>query len=168
MNRLTKLNPILVASVVTVFPLVGQSATEYDYAPATKTTATPIDVTTEVSDAPVEVKDVKTLNKNLKNYSGRHVSVTGKVNNKLDEGALMLESGGVVGNDLVVLAGPKLSSEDLLQLKSNAKIKVVGVLKTASLKDVKNEMGITVQPGTEQKIIRAKAYLIADEISSVE
>lgn len=115
----------------------------------------------------MEVKDVESLNDDLGKFSGKVVRVKGQIQDKLDARAVILESGGIFNDEIVVLTGPNLKGPQVNALNENTEVVVTGTLFTKPLAELKRTYSWNVDKDTEQEFSDVKAYLIADEISVV-
>lgn len=111
----------------------------------------------------VKFKDVESLNDDLVKYEGRMVSVIGAVQDRVDERAFVLASGGLLNDEIVVLMDKSLKS----QVEERKTIEVVGVIRTLPLDKVKESFGWDLNPQTRTRLQRVKTFLVAQQLTPV-
>jgi len=114
-----------------------------------------------------EVKDVETLNDDLSKYSGQVVRVSGKVEDKIDSRSIVLESGGIFNDEIVVISGPKVKGTNIGTLKEDAKVVVTGTVVMKTVTDFQKEYNWTMTPEMAGEFTDTRAFLVADEIAMV-
>lgn len=114
-----------------------------------------------------EFRDVESLNDDITKLNNKKVTVTGKVDNKIDPKAIVIQGGGLL-NDQLIVYGPRLNQQTLASLKEDSKVKVTGTVRTMSGADFRREFGWSVDPKVESEIDDQKAFLLADEIIAVQ
>lgn len=115
-----------------------------------------------------DVKDVETLNDDLRKYNGKRIRVEGNVDHKIDSRAFLLESGGLFNDKIVVLTSPKVKNLDVNALDDDKNIRVTGTLVTKSLATLRKDYSWDLTENRIRELRNAKTYLVADEISPVE
>jgi hypothetical protein len=113
------------------------------------------------------IKDVETLNDDLNKYSGQRVQVSGEVEDKIDARSIVLESGGTFNDEIVVVAGPNLKG-DLASLQEDTDVTVTGTIVLKPVADVRRDYRWDVTPDMLAEFRDVKAFLVADEITSVK
>lgn len=114
-----------------------------------------------------EVKDVETLNDDLNKYSGKVVRVSGKIEDRIDSTSVVLESGGIFNDEIIVINGPNLKGTNVNSLKENAKVVVTGTVVMKPLADFRREYNWTLTPQLDGEFTDTRAFLVADEITVV-
>ncbi len=115
----------------------------------------------------IDVKDVETLNDDLSKYANKKIKVSGEVKDKIDSKSMVIESGGIFNDEIVVIAGPNLKGS-IASYKEDADLKITGTLKAANLVDVRREYSWDLDPQVEAELQQTTAFLVADEISMIE
>jgi len=115
-----------------------------------------------------EVKDVETLNDDISKYSGQVVRVSGEVEDRIDSRSVVLESGGIFNDEIVVISGPKAKGTNISALKKNAKVVVTGTVIMKPVTDFQREYNWTLTPEMTGEFTDTRAFLVADEITAVQ
>lgn len=114
-----------------------------------------------------EVKDVGTLNGNLKKYNGKIVRLKAEVGDKIDARTAVIEGGGIFNNEIIMTATPTAKGTQVSSLRKDDKVLVTGKLYMKSLDDFKRENAWTLAPQAEEQLGKKRAVLIVDEIIPV-
>lgn len=114
-----------------------------------------------------EVKDVETLNDDLSKYAGKVVRVSGEVEDKIDSRSVVLESGGIFNDEIIVISGPNAKGTDIGALKKDAKVVVTGTVVMKPVADFQKEYNWTLSPQMTGEFTDTRAFLVADEITTV-
>lgn len=112
----------------------------------------------------VDVKDVETLKDDLSKFDGKMVRISGEVEDKLDGRAIVLESGGLVNNEILVITVPKSKGHKVDSLKEDSEITVVGKLVSRTLSEMRKEYNWEMKPSLVDRVKGVKTFLVADEI----
>lgn len=112
----------------------------------------------------VNVNTVSTLNANLDLYKNKMVAVHGEVDDKVNERAFLLESGGLINDELVVIASDKIPADQLAAIKEDSEVQVKGTVKVMSLADAKKEFRWTLSKEDEKELRDVKTFLVAESI----
>lgn len=112
----------------------------------------------------VNVNTVSTLNSNLDLYKNKMVTVHGEIDDKINDRAFLLESGGLINDELVVVASDKLDPSQLQAIKEDSEVQVKGTVKVMSLNDAKKEFRWTLSKDEEKELKDVKTFLVAVSI----
>jgi hypothetical protein len=117
------------------------------------------------SDPAKSVLTAQELLANPQAFSGKTVRVGGEVAEKLDPRSFILESGGGVTDELVVVV-PKLAEGlDLRRLRGDSDVIVRGSVRAVPLVEIEREVSWDFNPLLERQIEGARAFFIAERIS---
>lgn len=116
----------------------------------------------------IELDDVESLNDDLPRYRGKRVVVTGEVEDKVDSKSMVIESGGIFNDELLVVAGPMLKESDLARFQENHEVKVSGTVRMMTAEQAKKEYGWNPTASAAERIKGRKAFLVADQIALVD
>lgn len=114
------------------------------------------------------VDDVQTLNKGISNYDNKKVKVTGEIKDKLDKRSFVLEGGGIMNDEIVVVVDPKVQGQktaNVDKLKENAKIEVTGTVKAVPVASVREELSWDLDPKIEVELEGVTGVLVAETIA---
>lgn len=115
---------------------------------------------------PSPVADVETLNDQLRKFAGRRIQVDGRIVDKIDARSVMLQSGGLWNDQIVVVAAPRLKDQ-LNKLPLGREILVTGVLLLKPV-DPRTDDSWTLTTRLATGFRDVKAFLIADQIAMKE
>jgi len=116
---------------------------------------------------PQVIKDVETLNDDIKKFSGKSVTVSGEIEDKIDSKTVVLESGGVFNDEIVVIAGPNFKG-NFANLQEDATVMVTGTVVVRPIAEIRTQYTWDVTPDMQTEFRDVTAFLIADEVSSVK
>ncbi|MGE0529350.1 MAG: hypothetical protein AB7G93_06065 [Bdellovibrionales bacterium] len=114
-----------------------------------------------------QVEDVETLMDNVSQYTGKTVSVKGEVKDRVGDRGVVVESGGMLNNEIVVLSSDS-TKQKLSALTEDEEVQVTGRVVTKPVAELKREYAWSLDQETESKLRDVKAYLIADDIMITE
>ncbi len=112
-----------------------------------------------------QYEDVEQLVDNVKQLEGQKVSVPGEVKQLLNPRAFVLESGGIINDEIVVLVPKKLDEQQVMSIKDDADLAVTGVVRNVPLIEVRRELGWDMDPQLVVELERVKSYIVADRIA---
>ncbi|EDZ65450.1 hypothetical protein NOC27_2130 [Nitrosococcus oceani AFC27] len=112
---------------------------------------------------PQQLEDVEALLDNVVRYDGKKVSVSGEVEEVIDEKAFILESGGLFEDEMVVL-----KPAGNLMVKEDYEVTVTGTVRAVALVDIEREYGWDLDPQIKIELENIEAFLIADSIEITE
>jgi hypothetical protein len=107
-----------------------------------------------------KVKNVKELLNNIARYDGKEIQVSGKVDKVIDDHTLILESGGVFNNEIVVL----MPKNNIKVKEGNSHITVTGTLRTADIFEIETYYNQKLNPELSIEKDEIEAYIVADNI----
>jgi hypothetical protein len=119
---------------------------------------------TELLDS-IVFEDVETLNDDLPQYKNKKVTVSGHVDNMIDSKSMILESGGIFDNEILVVAGPSIKDVDMEKIHEKSDVKITGMLRIMNAAQAKKEFGWS--PSQARQIEGERAFLVADQIALV-
>lgn len=108
---------------------------------------------------PHTVENVKELLKNLEHLDGQKVTVSGEVEERIDQTSFILESGGIF-NDEIVVVMPK----GKLNIQEDDEVTVTGTVRSAKFVDIESEYNWALDEETKSEIEGEDAFLIADHV----
>lgn len=112
---------------------------------------------------PVRVKDVETLLDEKDKLANQKVSVKGEVEDKIDSKSFVLEGGGIVSDQIVVLMSPQ-AREKAKNIKENEKLTVVGTVKAVPLVKIREDFSWDLDPKLEVELEDENVFLVAEDI----
>ena len=110
------------------------------------------------------VKDVETLNDEIKAHANTKVTVEGEVKDKLDSRSFVLESGGIFDDEILVVMGPNLKNLKTGNLKGDKTFKVTGKVETRPIIEVRRELSWDLDPQVEAEVEGITAFIVADQV----
>lgn len=116
----------------------------------------------------IEVKDVEALNDNLPRYKDKKVTVSGEVQKLVDSKTMVLESGGIFDDEVVVLMGPQMKEETLSKFSEDKEVKVTGTLKMLTPAQAEKQYGWTPPARVTERVKNQRAFIVADQIALME
>lgn len=116
----------------------------------------------------LDVTDIETLNDDIKKYDGKTVRVKGEVEDKIDTRSVVIESGGVIDDEIVVIGGPNLKGQQIADLVEDSEVVVTGTVVSKPMAEIRKQYGWNVDEKMAGEFRNVKSYLIADEISTVQ
>ncbi|MFP5386180.1 MAG: hypothetical protein ACLGHN_08885 [Bacteriovoracia bacterium] len=119
---------------------------------------------TGAQEKPVQVADVETLMDNISDYQGKKVTVTGEVEDVIDKKSIIVESGGIINDEIVVIGRDSLNPK---ALKEDAKVQVTGTVRAVPVVEVEREVGWDLEPEVEAELKAVNVFLVADEIKPI-
>ncbi len=113
------------------------------------------------------VKDVETLNDDINKYSGQRVEVQGEIEDKIDGRSVVIESGGVFNDEIVVIAGPNFKG-DMGAMKEDTLVKVTGTVVAKPYSEVRSQYNWTLNDDMQTEFGDVRAFLVADDVKPVK
>jgi hypothetical protein len=109
--------------------------------------------------------DVEELNDDVARYVGQRVSVAGEIQEWLDPRSFVLESGGILDDEIAVVVPRDAKGIDPSTLAEDADVVVSGTVRQATLVDIERELGWDLRPELEIEFDGTRTYLVADRIT---
>lgn len=109
------------------------------------------------------IADVEELVDNLPQHVGSRITVPGEVRNKTAQ-SFVLESGGWINDEILVVAGPKVNKDQFAQFQEDNNVSVIGTVKTGTPAELKRELGGELDTELEAEIGGARAYIVAEQV----
>lgn len=113
--------------------------------------------------AVMTLDDVEVLNDQPARYDGRQVRVPGEVSERVDDRSFILESGGWIDDEILVVL-----SQNATQLaglvNDDAELIVTGTVRTYQVVDIERETGWDFNPEIEAEFEDIKAVIIASDV----
>lgn len=113
------------------------------------------------------LKDVETLNDNLAKYSGKVVRVNGEIEEKIDSRSIVLESGGFLNDEIVVINGANAKGTKIDELNKDTKVVVTGTVVMKPVSEFRKDYNWNLNSETEKEFKNIRAFLVAEEITTV-
>jgi hypothetical protein len=113
-----------------------------------------------------QVQSVEELRDKMVMFHDQQVSVTGEVKDKLDARSFVLESGGILDDEIIVITSPKTRGLRLADLREDAEVVVTGTVRNVPLVEIQQETGWELGSDLEHEIQGARNFLIVDRISA--
>lgn len=88
----------------------------------------------------IKVQSVKELNQDMNKFEDKRVTVRGRVERVIDEYSLVIESGGLINDEIVVSGSSPIKKE---ALKEDQLIEVTGFYRTVPVVDVQRKKAET-------------------------
>lgn len=115
--------------------------------------------------APGATLNVQELNRNIAQHQGQRVSVAGEIEEKLDGRSFILESGGLINDEILVLVPKNAQGINAQQLRDDANLVVTGTVRSMPVVEVERELGWDLDPQLEVELEGARNFLVAERIS---
>jgi hypothetical protein len=109
-------------------------------------------------------EDVEALMDKVEMYDNKTVTVPGEVDHLIDPKSFVLESGGLLNDEIVVVMSKSLSDAQKQMAVDDANVIVTGKIRRVSAADLRKELGWEFDAKLDKQFGRAKQFLIADEI----
>lgn len=113
------------------------------------------------------VKDVETLNDDINKYSGQRVEVQGEIKDKVDGRSVILESGGILNDEIVVITGPNYKG-NLGGFKEDTMVKVTGTVIAKPYNEIRSQYNWTLNEDMQTEFGDVRAFLVADDVQPVK
>lgn len=113
-----------------------------------------------------QVPNVEQLLSTSANYVDRKIIVSGKIDARLDDRALILESGDYLGDEIVVVLSPAVPVALAAAIPLESSAQVTGVLRMAPLRVLRNELNWAPSARVQNALEDTQLYLVADDIRS--
>lgn len=121
----------------------------------------PFSVYAQNQKSPLKVEDVETLNDNLQKYEDKKITVKGEVQDVIDQYSMVIESGGLINDEIVVSGGEPLNPA---ALKEDAQVEVTGTLRRVPVVEVQRELGRNFQPTVQKELKGMNAMIMVEKI----
>lgn len=108
--------------------------------------------------------DVESLMDNVEAYTGQLISVAGEVE-KVDSHSFVLESGGIIDDEVIVLFDKDISEREKRLVKDGAKLIVEGKVKQGNVLQTEKDTGHFFDSSLHSKLRRVKSYIIASRVA---
>lgn len=122
----------------------------------------------EVADektAVVPVDDVEALLDKRATMNNKRVSVSGEVEEVLDQRTFILESGGLFNDEVVVFLDKGVTADDIQRLiKEDKEIIVNGTFKALSVVEIERDYDWDFKPEIEAELNKAGSYILGSEL----
>jgi hypothetical protein len=115
--------------------------------------------------APTQTMDVQDLNMNISQHVGQRVSVAGEIEEKPGPRSLILESGGIFNDEILVIVPANAQGLKAQQLQDDADIVVTGTVRSMSVVEVERELGWDLNPEIEVELEGTRNFLVAERIT---
>jgi len=112
-----------------------------------------------------DIKDVRTLIRDSNQYSDKTVKVSGEVNKKIDKNSFVLESGGLINNEIVVLMSPEAKKKADM-VKEDEDLTVTGTLRNVGISEIRKELSWDLDPQLEMEFEGIRSYLVATDVAA--
>lgn len=121
--------------------------------------------TTAKTTAATTVKDVETILDNVSLYNGKKITVTGEIQDRPDARSFVLESGGLLNDEIVVIDAKRKTA---VKLDEDSQVSVSGTVRAAPIVDLRRELSWDLDPQIETELEGAQAFIIAEQISQAQ
>ena len=111
-------------------------------------------------------EDVETLRGQIENYRGKRVTVSGEVKRILSPRAFVLESGGLINDDLVGVMPKAVDSTQSALVRDDANLVVTGKLHRGTATEVQTDLGWEWEAPLRDRLTRVNDYLVVDRITT--
>lgn len=108
-------------------------------------------------------EDVEELLDDIARYDGQKVKVPGEVEEKIDERAFILESGGIFNDEIVVMM-----PEGRLMVTEDSEVVVTGTVRAIGFVEIEREYGWDLDPQIKVELEDVEAFIIAESIEQKE
>ena len=111
--------------------------------------------------------DVEALLDNPAEFVGKQVSVPGEVEYLIDQQTFVLESGGIINDEVVVFIPEEFPKEQLPLVVDDAELVVKGILRAFNVIEFEREIDWwDWTPEIEAELERVELVLVAEDITS--
>ena len=115
-------------------------------------------------DGYMKVEDVEELLDDYEDFIGKKVSVPGEVEYRIDSRTFVLESGGLINDEIVVFLPKGFADDQSTMIVDDADLTVKGTIITYNVVEVEREMDWDWTPEIEAELENVVVVLKAEEI----
>jgi hypothetical protein len=116
------------------------------------------------SGSPEAFKDVESLMDNVDKHNNKRVSVKGEVEKSIDGKSFLLDSGGIINDEIVVVKGPGMADSKFKQIKEDKDVTVVGKVRSMPVVELRRELSWDLDPQIEAELQDVKAFIVAEDV----
>jgi hypothetical protein len=109
-------------------------------------------------------EDVEDLMDRVEQLDNQTVTVAGEVDKLIDPQSFILESGGIINDEIVVVMDKKLMDAQKAMATDDANLIVTGTVRRIPVAQLRKELGWNFDSKWDEKFGRVKSFLIASEI----
>jgi hypothetical protein len=109
-------------------------------------------------------EDVEDLMDRVEQLDNQTVTVAGEVDKLIDPQSFILESGGIINDEIVVVMDKKLMDAQKAMATDDANLIVTGTVRRIPVAQLRKELGWNFDSKWDEKFGRVKNFLIASEI----
>lgn len=112
------------------------------------------------------VRDVEELLDQKAKLDNKSVSVSGEIEEVLDERTFILESGGLFDDEVVVFMDKNVQADELNRLiKEDKELIVNGTFKRATVAEIEREHDWKFSSDSKKKLKKSQAYILGSQLS---
>lgn len=108
--------------------------------------------------------DVQELNRRAERYAGQKVAVAGEIQDRVGGASFVLESGGIVNDEILVAVRKDAQGLEPSELAEDTDVVVTGTLRRVPVIEIERELGWDLEPELEIELEETKSVLVAERI----